>query len=87
MKEQTVTKKMLINLREIFNNKGDVKQILKNIDEAEKYLYENVEKNGLFEFAAKIMDTTIKIEFPEENILACKIFNDLDSQLIGNSLS
>ncbi len=88
MKEKNVTDKQVEAIRKIFtDHRTSISDVLLGIKEAKTYLDSSIEKTGLYEFATRTMESKISQGFPEENMLACQIYNELDSQLIGNILT
>ena len=88
MKEQNVTDKQIEIIRKIFaDHRTSISDVLLGIKEAKAYLFDsNIEKSGLYKFAVQTMESKVDQSFPEENMLACQIYSELDSQLMGKLL-
>jgi len=84
-KSKEIKQDHLVHIREIFSKRESLKDIKNNIDSAKNYLYENVEKLGVFAFATKIMNGA-NVEYNEENMLACSLFNELNHQKLSDIL-
>jgi len=87
MKTKSVTVDQIQAIREIFTkHRTSIDDVLLGIKESKVFLNENVEKNALYVFAVRTMESKTDQRFTEENMLACQIYSELDSQLMGKFL-
>lgn len=83
-KSKEVTQEHIKHIRDIFSGRKTLQEVKISVANAKEYLDKNVQKSGLFSFATKIMNGS-NVEYQEENILACSLFNELNHQNLSES--